>query len=101
MEKIIITQKVVRPHKVAHPRRHSVAQTAGDVISSSTVRPNERLSVLSQFSDGSQSESMEPRPEFCRNLRRARHQYDYAQKIASEKEAAEKEAKDAASASKK
>lgn len=65
------------------PRLHADAVSPGDAIKASTVRPNERLSVLSSLNI-QQEESMEPLPEFSRDMRHANRRYQKAVKDAQE-----------------
>lgn len=79
-----------RPPK---PRLHADAISPGDAIKACTVRPNERLSVLSSLNI-QQEENMEPLPEFSRDMRHANRRYQKAVKDAQdEAEKAKKEQK--------
>lgn len=79
--KLVCTQRYVRCTNSVNKRRHDVAVSAHDCIEAKTIRPNERLSILSSL-QSEQAENMEPLPQFSRDVIHGRRRYEAAERAA-------------------
>lgn len=75
--------------KCPNPRRHPVGLSAGEVIRSKTIAPNDRLTILSSFT-AEQVDTSEPLPEFSRDINHARRRLELATKRAEREAEAQK-----------
>lgn len=73
----------LRRSQSLNKRRHYIAVSAHDCIQAKTIRPNERLSVLSNL-QSDQADNMEPLPQFSRDVIHGRRRYEAAKKAAEE-----------------
>lgn len=81
--KLVCKYQMKRVNAVVNKRSHSQAVSAHDCIVTKTLRPNERLQVLSSFKVD-QADNMDPLPQFSRSVRRGRQRYEAAEKAAQE-----------------
>lgn len=79
--KLVCKYEMKRVGKVANKRSHDLAVSAHDCIVTKTLRPNERLQVLSSFKVD-QADNMDVLPQFSRSVRRGRQRYEAAEKAA-------------------
>lgn len=80
---LLCKYQIKRVDNVVNKRSHSQAVSAHDCIVTKTLRPNERLQVLSSF-HVDQADNMDPLPQFSRSVRRGRQRYEAAEKAAQD-----------------